>query len=202
MIQGARLVGIEPSSKDVSGLKTLIESKLNVDNKKYSIPNYIKSLFHHFLFKKEQIMLGLYYWTVHFIKKDSKTNISRFGYKKFSKYFIDSPDSDDAAMKYSIFIKLMTNLKKLTVIYCKFGGMKLSDKFVSELLKCIEILNNLPHSQFNYFQFAHLDVNDINEFLIKYSDKFVSVGWKLLDSPFVYKPYSVKEEHSLFIQKV
>ena len=198
---GMALLGIKPNGRDVLRLASLIDSELNVSAEESDVPAYIQALFHHFLTKQTQILINPDHLNQHFIFYFESFGMSSYGYQKFQKLFMV-----EDVINFVLFIKLMRNLKVLTVLDANARGVEqsieINSKFAASIFSCIEHLS----SSFSSLSFSRFEIvrpkTKINEFIEKYQEKFVTKGWKLKKEIFMKPEYGIKGAEMLAIEKV
>ena len=205
MVQGYQLLGIAPSAKDVSTLSRIIDA-ISDEKKRASIPTYVYDLFIHFFQKQENMLINWNDWTHHKIQYVEAFKFYGYGYKKFHKYFVNSTDSDNLVLKYSIFVGIMPNLSTFTLFDATEPGklnksISLTSKFADELKTCISILDNVSFSPFKHFQFVEPNGN-IKEFINAHENGFKTKGWELCHVPYQYIPFNLNTNHSLLVKRI
>ena len=205
MIIGVSIAGTEPCADDVVCLKQMMNSEISGENS-ISIPNYVQTLFHHFVMKKTEIVINLLAWNVHFSKYYKHIDMNVYGYKKFAKLFgykVSRPMID-----FKLFIELFPNLASFTICHVSVGvahtSIGLSHEFVAKMFECFEYLDKSSSSlSFRRFEIIKPS-SSINEFIENNGYKFRKNGWRLKNDKFVGKELyaDVGVQQMLLIEKL
>ena len=205
MIKGWRLPGVEPCKNDVISLHRMINYELDVSDEN-SIPPYIKTLFHHFLIKKTEIVINLADWKQHFFKYYEDYDFNAYGFKKFAKLF--NYNRDELMIDIDLFSKLLPNAEVFTIgdfeVGQAFPSIDLSNNFGAKMLDCIECMSKsskaLSLSRIEIIK----PISTINKFIENYQNRFEKYGWKLKNDVFTGEGiYShLGSQQMLLIQKI
>ena len=167
MTKGFASIAIIPKVKDVRGLSRMINCAIKDNdgtNNDLSIPTYILSFFRHYLLQREFVLLNIRYFAIHDDGYYEHYKAHGYGHVKFVSAFFpsirnesnngsDQLDLSDAVPKFSIFLQLVLNLKRIIII--NGGNLKplkpsilLSDALFMELIDSLILLNSMSYSSF------------------------------------------------------
>ena len=186
ILNGAALVGIKPNTDDVSCFRTMIVSQVGGGQiqEKDSIPEYVQTLFQHFLQKQTEIMFNPGLFLHDHIKYEKMFGCNIYGFKKLKNLFMNQE-----TVNFIAFIKLLPNIETFSVGHVRISGaapsIALSHDFMTSILKCLDYLNTSTRSlSFSKFEIIR-PTSSINHFIETNQHTFLQKGWTLRKSVFV-----------------
>ena len=201
MLRGTGLLGIKPNADDATCLNGMIDQELG--RSVTFVPEYIRTLFHHFLTKQTFVVCDSGLAQFHDIGYQEIYDMNAYGHKKIMHLFIKNGNVD-----FMLFMQLFPNIQTFTLGDFATGGAKyaatLSLEFIVSILECIDYLEeSLSRISFPKFEFVKPSAS-IEQFIRENQFRFLNKGWELKRDVFVHEGMFArfKGQETLLIGKI